>query len=51
VGERVLNDGVDVGVADERLMRPVVGIAGPSRQLVIWWWYVQCHAVVSCILK
>jgi hypothetical protein len=34
VGKGVLNDGVDVGMADERLMRPVVGIAGPSCHLV-----------------
>jgi hypothetical protein len=47
----VLRDGPEVGVADKRLIRPEVGTAGPSRQLVIQWWYVQCHAVVSCILR
>jgi hypothetical protein len=34
VGKGVLRDGVDVGDADERLMRLEVGTAGPFRQLV-----------------
>ena len=34
VGEGVLIDALEVGVADERLMRPVMGTAGPSRQLM-----------------
>jgi hypothetical protein len=50
VGKGVLNDGVDVGVADERLMRLEVGTAGPSCQRSRRQ-YVQCHAVVSCILR
>jgi len=50
VGKGVLREGIDVRVADESSMRPVMGTAGPSHQLSRWW-YVQCHAVVSCILK
>ena len=34
MGGGVLKDALEAGVADERLMRPVVGTAGPSRQLV-----------------
>ena len=34
MGEGVLIDALVVRVADERLMRPVVGTAGPSRQLI-----------------
>jgi len=30
VGEGVLREGIDVRVADESSMRPVVGTAGPS---------------------
>ena len=37
VGEGVLREGIDVGVADESSMRPVVGTAGPSHQLNLRW--------------
>jgi hypothetical protein len=48
-------EGIEVGAADpgpdpDRLMRPVVGTAGPDHQLKSGFMYLQCHAVVSCIL-
>jgi hypothetical protein len=49
--EGVTREGIEVGViGPDRLMRPVVGTAGPICQLLSAT-YLQCHAVVSCMLN